>query len=129
METIYKTLDELGVPTFHPISLDWRRSYLEEVKNKSLIGKEFKTRKGKFFKCENIDKDYVYFYNIKMERKYAFFYLPTQKQLTTQEIKDMLLKLYPNSTLLIGKGCQLHGDVDATLILEDGSEILIPWNY
>lgn len=103
---MYKTLDELGVTSFHPISLDWRRSYLEEVKNSSLIGKEFKTRKGKKFICKNIDKEYVYFNNLKMDRKYAFFYLPTRKQLTTQEKKNMILQLYPNSTLLIGKGCQ-----------------------
>lgn len=129
MSKIYKSLRELGVPTFHPEELHWRRSYLEEVKSGELIGKEFKTTKGKKFICEKIDKEYVYFHKIKMQRKYALFLLPTLKQLTTKEQIDYLKRLYPDSKLDIGKGCQLHGDVDATLTLENGEVIIIPWNY
>ena len=130
MNEIYKGLPELGVPTFHPEELHWRRSYLNEVKSGELIGKIFKTKKGKTFICENIDKEYIYFHKIKMKRKYAYFLLPTLKQLTTEEQKNKLNELYPNSKLEIpNHGCQLHGDITAKLTLENGDVINIPWNY
>ena len=130
MEKIYKSLRELGVPTFHPPILHWRRSYLSEVKSGELIGKEFKTKKGKKFICEKITKDNIYFHNIEMNRKYAYFYLPTVKQLTVSEKINKLKELYPNSRLYVPRtGCQLHGDIDATLTLEDGIVYTIPWNY
>ena len=130
MEKDYKTLKELGIPTFHPTSLDWRKSTLSEVKSGELVGLKFKTTNGKEFVCEKIDKGYVYFHNIKMNRKYALFLLLTSKQLTTQEQKDFIANKYPNSKLHIPKhGCQLHGDKDATLTLEDGTVYTIPWNY
>ena len=124
-----KSLRELNVPTFHPKALHWRKSTLVEVKSSELIGKQFKTTKGKIFTCKNIDKNYVYFHNIRMERRYALFYLPTEKQLTEQEQIDFLKKLYPESKLIIGKGCQLHGDIDAELTLKDGTIYTINWNY
>lgn len=130
MGETYKTLQELGVPTFHPEKLHWRRSYLSEVESGELIGKTFKTTKGKMFICKKIDKEHVYFYNIKMDRKYALFELPTIKQLTSEEQKEKLKELYPGSKLHVpSHGCQLHGDIDATLTLSNGDEINIPWNY
>ena len=128
-ERIYKSLDDLGVPTFHPEKLHWRRSYLNEIKTGELVGKLFKTTKGKLFICEKIDKKYIYFFNIKMERKYGLFLLPTRRQLTTSEQIKFLENKYPGSNLKIGKGCQLHGDVDAELTLKDGTVYTIPWNY
>ena len=64
MKTV--SLQELGIPTFKPEEYHWRRSYLNEVKSGELIGKKFKTTRGKEFICKNIDKEYVYFFNIKM---------------------------------------------------------------
>lgn len=126
---IYKSLDGLGVPRFHPEELHWRRSYLNEVESGELIGRQFKTSKGKLFTCKKLTKDHVYFWSIKMDRNYAYFYLPTIKQLTELEQIKFLKNKYPGSNLTIGKGCQLHGDVDATLELKDGSVWIIPWNY
>lgn len=123
------SLKELGVPTWHPEALHWRRSYLEEVESGELIGKEFKTSKGKRFICKNITKNHVYFHNIKMQRKYALFLLPTKKQFSSGDRMKWIKDNYPGSTLHIGNGCQLHGDIDATLRLADGTAYSIPWNY
>lgn len=128
MET--KTLIDLGIPTFHLEKLHWRRAYNDEVKSGELIGKQFKTRKGKTFICKNITLEYIYFGSIEMQRKYALFLLPTLVQLTTQEQIEELKIKYPNSKLHIPKvGCQLHGDITATLTLENGTMYEIPWNY
>ena len=129
MPKVYKTLKELGVPTWHPEALALRRSYLSEVKSGELVGKKFKTTKGKIFTCEKIDKRNVYFNGIEMNRKYALFKLPTLKQLSTPEIIEAIKQRYPGSEIVIGKGCQLHGDRDATLTLVDGTVYTIPWNY
>lgn len=111
LKEIYKSLQELGIPTFHPESLHWRRSYLAEVKSGELVGKEFKTTKGKVFTCKAIDKEHIYFHNIKMDRKYALFLLPTIKQLTTKEQIEFIKNKYPESKFYLSKGCQLHGVV------------------
>jgi len=124
-----KTLQELGISTFKPEEYHWRRSHLDEVKSGELIGKKFRTTKNKEFVCKNIDKEYIYFFNIKMERKYALFYLPTIRQYTTKEQIQLIAQKYPGSQLHIGKGCQLHGNIDAILTLKDGTKYKIPWNY
>ena len=124
------TLQELGVPTWHPEALAWRKSNLSEVKSGELVGKQFKTTKWKYFICKKITKEHVYFYNIKMDRKYALFLLPTTKQLSIKEQKQWIKDNYPESQLYVPKtGCQLHGDIDATLTLSDGTVYSIPWNY
>ena len=123
------TLEKLGVPVFHKEALHWRRSNLAEVKSGELIGKKFKTKKGKEFTCKRINKEYVYFYNIEMDRKHALFLLPTVRQLTTMQQIQWIKDNYPGSHLHVGQGCQLHGDVDATLTLKDGTIYNIPWNY
>ena len=129
MSKVYKTLQELGVPTWHPEVLAWRRSYLSEVKSGELIGKEFKTTRGKIFTCEKIDKRNVYFNGIEMNRKYALFKLPTLKQLNSSQQIEFIKQRYLGSEIVIGKGCQLHGDREATLTLVDGTVYTIPWNY
>ena len=129
MGKVYKTLQELGVPTWHPEVLAWRRSYLSEVKSGELVGKQFKTTKGKLFICEKIDKRNVYFHGIEMNRKYALFKLPTLKQLNSSQQIEAIKQRYPGSEIVVGKGCQLHGDIDATLTLIDGTVYTIPWNY
>lgn len=123
------TLEKLGIPTFKPEELHWRRSYLSEVKSGKLVGRRFKTTKGKEFICLSIDEEYIYFLNIRMERRFALFYLPTIKPYTTKEQIELISNKYPNSDLYIGKGCQLHGNIDATLTLENGTIYKIPWNY
>ena len=126
----YTTLKKLGCPTFHPEELNWRRSHFSEVESGELIGKQFKTNRGKFFTCKKITKEHVYFYNIKMDRKYALFLLPTAKQLSVKEQKQWIKNNYPGSNLYVPRtGCQLHGDIDATLTLLDGTVYSIPWNY
>ncbi len=130
MAKVYKTLQELGVPTWHPKALAWRKSRLHEIRSGELIGKKFRTKKGKEFVCKNIDQQYVYFYDIKMDRKHALFFLPTTYNLTKEEQVNWIEKNYPGSTLYIPKtGCQMHGDIDATLTLVDGTVYTIPWNY
>ena len=130
MSNVYKTLQELGVPTWHPEVLAWRRSNLSEVKSGGLIGKEFKTTRGKKFICEKIDKRNIYFHGIEMNRKYALFKLPTLKQLNSAQQIEFIKQRYPGSRLYIPKtGCQMHGDIDATLRLVDGTVYTIPWNY
>ena len=130
MARVYKTLKELGVATWHPEKLALRRSNLSEVKSGELVGKRFMTTKGKIFTCEKIDKRNVYFNGIEMNRKYALFKLPTLKQLSTSELIEAIKQRYPGSRLYIPKtGCQMHGDIDATLRLVDGTVYTIPWNY
>lgn len=129
MSKIYKTLKELGIPTWHPEVLALRRSNLSEVKSGELVGKHFKTPKGRIFTCQKIDKSNVYFHGIKINRKYALFKLPTLKQLSTSELIEAIKQRYPGSEIVIGKGCQLHGDREATLTLVDGTVYTIPWNY
>lgn len=130
MSKVYKTLQELGVPTWHPEVLAWRRSYLSEVKSGELVGKEFKTTRGKKFICEKVDKRNVYFNGIEMNRKYALFKLPTLKQLNFLQQLEAIKQRYPGSILCVPKtGCQMHGDIDATLTLVDGTVYTIPWNY
>jgi len=124
-----KTLQELGVPTFHPEELNWRRSYLAEVESKELIGRKFKTKRNKVFVCKKITKEFVYFHNIEMERKHAYFLLPVSKQLTSKEQIEFIKNKYKGSTFIIGKGCQLHGDINGILTLKDGTQYRIPWNY
>lgn len=124
------TLQELGVPIFHPEKLCWRRSYLNEVESGELVGKQFKTPRGKYFNCKKITKKYVYFYDIEMDRKHALFYLPTLKQLNVQEQRQWIKDNYPGSQLHVPTtGCQMHGNIDATLTLSDGTVYTIPWNY
>jgi hypothetical protein len=55
--------------------------------------------------------------------------IPVYKQLTTEELMQQVRKLYPDATIYIPKaGCQLHGDIDATLTI-NGIKHIIPWNY
>lgn len=124
----YKTLSELGVPHWHDETLEWRRSWLSEVKSGELIGKKFRTTRGKEFICEGATKEHILFHNIKMSRKYAKFLLPTRRQYTDKEQKQWIKENYPGSVLVLTRGCQLHGDIDATLTL-DGTVYTIPWNY
>ena len=55
--------------------------------------------------------------------------IPVYKRKTEKELLEEIKLKYPNATLSIPKtGCQLHGDIDATLTIKDKS-YTIPWNY
>ena len=55
--------------------------------------------------------------------------VPVYKQKTTQELLNEIKSRYPDAKLHVPKvGCQLHGDIDATLTIK-GVNYIIPWNY
>ena len=55
--------------------------------------------------------------------------IPQYKAKTRSEILKEIQVNYPNASLSIPKvGCQLHGDIDAVLRIDD-EEYWIPWNY
>jgi len=129
MAKIRTTLNRLGVPTHHPEALQWRRSYIAEVDSGELIGKVFRTSSGKQFYCKNLTRTFIMFYNITMERKKAKFLLPYCKQYTSKEQIKWLENNLDMKSFKLSRGCQLHGDVDATIILKDGTHYEVPWNY
>lgn len=140
MET--KTIQELGIDLWHPESIEWRHPWKEDFKSGVLKGKPFrigrqrKTMRDHRHIC--IDADWVsnkkpaiitYKYGT-IEAKATFFQLPTRIQKTKDEIKSEIRSKYPKCELNVPKqGCQLHGDIDATLILKNGDKYTIPWNY
>lgn len=55
--------------------------------------------------------------------------IPVYKQLTTTELLGQIKKQHPDAELHVPRvGCQLHGDIDATLTI-NGKTHNIPWNY
>ncbi len=65
-----------------------------------------------------------------MDRKHALLFLPATFNLYKEEQKQWIKDNYRGSKLFIPKtGCQMHGDIDATLTLVDGTVYTIPWNY
>ncbi len=135
-------LQEVGIDHFHDETIDWAHPSKEQLKSSKLVGKQFRigirlnTAKTYLHTC--IDAKWIsnkkggcitYKYG-EIESKAVFFRLPVRKQKTEDEIIKEILKKYPNSKLYVPKtGCSLHGDIDATLTLNNGEKINIAWNY
>jgi hypothetical protein len=133
---------ELGIKSFHDEVIDWVHPSRCHLKSGELVGKKFRIgrhlnrAKTYLHTCEDVNwisnkkGGYIIYKYGEIEPKAVFFQLPTQKQKTTGEIKKEILEKYPNSKLHVPKvGCSLHGDIDATLKLENGEVITIAWNY
>lgn len=132
-------IHDFGINYFKEIYPEqWRSSNkaynIPQLTNNGWKGLDIKYQ-GIIYKCVNSSRKYVTLLinneEVKLSYKPDTFYLYSIgfKQKTDSEIKKELLDLFPSSTLIIGKGCQLHGDVDATLTKSNGEVITIAWNY
>ena len=132
----------MGISSFHDEVIDWIHPSSSHLKSGELIGKKF--RIGRYLNraktylhtCSDVNwisnsrGGFIVYRYGEIEPKAVFFKLPTHKQKTTEEIKAEILLKYPNSKLYVPNvGCQLHGDITATLTLSNGDEISIAWNY
>jgi hypothetical protein len=137
----YKTLNNLGIKSFYDV-VDWRHPRKEDFKSNVLKGKTFrigrKLSKATTYLYTCLESDWVSnkkpavitYKNGNIDASTTFFKLKTKKQKSKLQIKQEILNKYPNSKLDIPKtGCQLHGDIDATLTLSNGKQFTIPWNY
>ena len=129
-EEEYLKKEDLKIPRYHPSELRWRTPTIQEMKSGELNGKRFRTSRGKTFRCKQTTATHVCFYNIELERRFARFYLPTKVGYSTADEIKWLKENYDLEHLHVPKtGCQLHGDIWATIKFKgDDKEYGFLWN-
>lgn len=132
-------IHDFGIKYFKEIHPErWRPSNkvynIPQLANNGWKGLDIKYQ-GKIYKCAGSSKKSITLLidNKETVLKYKpntfYIYSTGFIQKTDSEIKEELLAMFPNSTLTIERGCQLHGDIDAILTKADGEIIKIAWNY
>lgn len=133
------TFDALGAPDNKPPIILWRSPHKEEIKSDLLLGKTFRNKKYKHqqYICDGVDwvsnkKPSVVKSGLAViDTRDIEFYLFTEQFYNTGEKIEWLRHNLPDlkEIILPIVGCQLHGDIDVSFIMNDGTEYTVPYNY